>query len=112
MDMTELEPVKSVDKATASMTRPRNADDKTVITRRAFATGAVAAVGALFLEPVAGERNLFWLPWAPEDAQADELNTVQVPADKILIAAKYFEKDSDGKVTSASGIGGVKVHVK
>ena len=89
---------------------------KKAITRRAFTAGAAsaatAAFGALFLEPVAGKENTFWLPWETSKAYADETTTVTVPPDKIWFGAKYFDKNESSGKTTVCNVAGVKIHIK
>ena len=89
---------------------------KKAITRRAFTAGAAsaatAAFGALFLEPVAGKENTFWLPWETSKAYASETTTVTIPPDKIWFGAKYFEKSESSENATVRNVAGVKIHIK
>ncbi|MDO4841406.1 MAG: hypothetical protein Q3982_01860 [Phoenicibacter congonensis] len=72
------------------------------ISRRAFVAGASAAVGSLFLEPVIGKENTFWMPGATKTAYADEEKmTVKVEAGKFCVVVYDAEK---GKTTTVSGV--------
>ena len=59
------------------------------LTRRAFATGAAAAIGSLFLEPVLGKENTYWLPGCVSNsssAYAIETSTISVTPGTIAVA--------------------------
>ena len=76
--------------------------DEKGISRRAFVAGASAVVGSLFLEPVVGKENTFWMPGATKTAYADEEKmTVKVEAGKFCVVVYDAEK---GKTSSVSGV--------
>ncbi len=80
-------------------------------TRRAFATGAACAIGSIFLEPVLGLGNTFWLPGTgshgiADGAYADETNTVSVDPGKFCVIVY------DAAAGTSSVASGVKVHIK
>ncbi len=57
------------------------------ISRRAFTVGAASVIGSLFLEPVLGKENTFWLPGAgAEQAYADETATITVSPGQFSVA--------------------------
>ena len=73
------------------MNLPGNASAKSPsakgISRRAFTVGAASAIGSLFLEPVFGKENTFWLPGANvEQAYADETATITVSPGQFSVA--------------------------
>ncbi len=79
--------------------------------RRAFAAGAACAIGSIFLQPVLGLGNTFWLPGTghhgiADGAFADETNTITVDAGKFCVIV-YDAAAGTGTVAS-----GVKVHIK
>lgn len=54
------------------------------VTRRVFAAGALAAVGSLFMEPVSGVKNTYWLPGV-QKAYAYEATTVTIDSNKFAV---------------------------
>ncbi len=83
------------------------------ISRRAFAVGTAGAIGSLFLEPVLGKKNTFWLPGAgAEQAYADETATVTVPAGTFTVACPgpeiRLDATRDGTDISCFGDGTFK----
>ncbi len=81
------------------------------ISRRAFTAGAACAIGSIFLEPVLGLGNTFWLPGTgshgiADGAYADETNTVSVDPGKFCVIVY------DAAAGTSSVASGVKVHIK
>lgn len=79
------------------------------LTRRAFAASAAGVIGSMFLEPLAGRGDTFLMPWASEEALAEEdsskpsaVASVTVDAGKFCVVVYDTAKSDNPCIVDAS----------